>query len=81
MTGLFAPAVVNATDRQFAQEMLQAVGKTLWVNNRSRYQRCYCGIWQRPGVFLPVHAIYGGRKHNGWALALKAARQLVQKPH
>lgn len=35
MTGLYAPDTVGQEDRDFAEQMMQAVGKTLWVEQES----------------------------------------------
>ena len=35
MTGLYAPTGIDQADRDFAEQMMQAVGKTLWVAQES----------------------------------------------
>jgi pyrroline-5-carboxylate reductase len=78
MTGLFAPAVVNATDRQFAQEMLQAVGKTLWVNNEADINVVTAASGSGPAYFF-LFMQYMVEEAQRMGFSTEAARQLVQE--
>lgn len=78
MTGLFAPAVVNATDRQFAQDMLQAVGKTLWVNAETDINVVTAASGSGPAYFF-LFMQYMVEEAERMGFSTDAARQLVQE--
>lgn len=78
MTGLFAPAVVNATDRQFAQEMLQAVGKTLWVADEADINVVTAASGSGPAYFF-LFMQYMVEEAERMGFSTEAARQLVQE--
>lgn len=78
MTGLFAPAVVNATDRQFAQDMLQAVGKTLWVNDEADINVVTAASGSGPAYFF-LFMQYMVEEAQRMGFSTEAARQLVQE--
>jgi len=78
MTGLFAPTAVSASDRQFAQEMLQAVGKTLWVAEEADINAVIAASGSGPAYFF-LFMQYMVEEAQRMGFSVEAARQLVQE--
>lgn len=78
MTGLYAPAPVNEEDRQFAEQMLQAVGQTLWVADESGINGVIAAAGSAPAYFfLFMQAICEEAEQMGFTP--EQARALVQQ--
>lgn len=52
MTGLYAPAGIEQADRDFAEQMMQAVGKTLWVAQESGINGVIAAAGSAPAYFF-----------------------------
>ena len=78
MTGLFASAPVNAADRQFAQDMLQAVGKTVWVDNEAAINGVTAASGSGPAYFF-LFMQYMVEEAQRMGFSADDARQLVQE--
>lgn len=78
MTGLFASAPVNAADRQFAQDMLQAVGKTVWVDNEAAINGVTATSGSGPAYFF-LFMQYMVEEAQRMGFSADDARQLVQE--
>lgn len=52
MSGLYAPATVNQADRHYAELMMQAVGKTLWVNDEDGINKITAAAGSAPAYFF-----------------------------
>lgn len=52
MTGLYAGATVEQSDRDYAQLMMQAVGKTLWVNTEDGINQVTATAGSAPAYFF-----------------------------
>lgn len=52
MTGLYAPAGIEQVDRDFAEQMMQAVGKTLWVAQESGINGVIAAAGSAPAYFF-----------------------------
>lgn len=52
MTGLYAPTGINQADRDFAEQMMQAVGKTLWVAQESGINGVIAAAGSAPAYFF-----------------------------
>ena len=52
MTGLYAPTGIDQTDRDFAEQMMQAVGKTLWVEQESGINGVIAAAGSAPAYFF-----------------------------
>ena len=78
MTGLFASAPVNAADRQFAQDMLQAVGKTVWVDNEAAINGVTAASGSVPAYFF-LFMQYMVEEAQRMGFSADDARQLVQE--
>lgn len=78
MTGLFAPAHIDATDREFAEQMLKAVGQTLWVKDESGINGVIAAAGSAPAYFfLFMQAICEEAERMGFSP--EQARLLVQQ--
>ncbi|WP_024872939.1 pyrroline-5-carboxylate reductase [Tolumonas lignilytica] len=78
ITGLFASAAVNTSDRQFAQRMLQAVGKTVWVDNEEAINGVTAASGSGPAYFfLFMQAMVEEAQRMGFSA--EVARKLVQE--
>ena len=78
MTGLFASAPVNAADRQFAQDMLQAVGTTVWVDNEAAINGVTAASGSGPAYFF-LFMQYMVEEAQRMGFSADDARQLVQE--
>ena len=52
MTGLYAPSGIEQADRDFAEQMMQAVGKTLWVAQESGTNGVIAAAGSAPAYFF-----------------------------
>ncbi|MDX7897647.1 pyrroline-5-carboxylate reductase [Aeromonas media] len=52
MTGLYAPNGIEQADRDFAEQMMQAVGKTLWVAQESGINGVIAAAGSAPAYFF-----------------------------
>ena len=52
MTGLYAPTGIDQADRDFAEQMMQAVGKTLWVAQESGINGVIAAAGSAPAYFF-----------------------------
>lgn len=52
MTGLYAPSGIEQADRDFAEQMMQAVGKTLWVEQESGINGVIAAAGSAPAYFF-----------------------------
>ena len=52
MTGLYAPQCVSEQDRAFAAQMLQGVGKTLWVEQENQINHVTAASGSSPAYFF-----------------------------
>ena len=52
MTGLYAGPAVAQSDRDYAQQMMQAVGKTLWVNTEDGINQITAAAGSAPAYFF-----------------------------
>ena len=52
MTGLYAPSGIEQADRDFAEQMMQAVGKTLWVAQESGINGVISAAGSAPAYFF-----------------------------
>ena len=52
MTGLYAPTGIAQADRDFAEQMMQAVGKTLWVAQESGINGVIAAAGSAPAYFF-----------------------------
>ena len=52
MTGLYAPTGIVQADRDFAEQMMQAVGKTLWVAQESGINGVIAAAGSAPAYFF-----------------------------
>jgi len=52
MTGLFASKQVNKEDKQFANELMSAVGETVWVENESMINAIIAASGSAPAYFF-----------------------------
>lgn len=78
MTGLFAPVSVSDADRAFAQSMLDAVGKSIWVENESEINGVTAASGSGPAYFfLFMQAMVEEAQRMGFTEA--SARALVQE--
>ena len=78
MTGLFAPITVSNADRQFAQSMLDAVGKSIWVDTETDINGVTAASGSGPAYFfLFMQAMVEEAQRMGFST--DAARALVQE--
>lgn len=78
MTGLFASDAVSTTDRQFAQDMLQAVGKTVWVDNEAAINGVTAVSGSGPAYFF-LFMQYMMEEAQRMGFSADVARLLVQE--
>ena len=78
MTGLYAPDTVDQEDRDFAEQMMQAVGKTLWVEQESGINSVIAAAGSAPAYFfLFMQAI--AEEAEAMGFRPEQARLLVQQ--
>ena len=78
MTGLYAPEHIGARDREFAEQMMQAVGKTLWVEQESGINGVIAAAGSAPAYFfLFMQAI--AEEAQAMGFSAEQARLLVQQ--
>jgi pyrroline-5-carboxylate reductase len=78
MTGLYAPEHIAASDRDFAEQMMQAVGKTLWVEQESGINGVIAAAGSAPAYFfLFMQAI--AEEAEAMGFSPEQARLLVQQ--
>ena len=92
MTGLFAAPAVSLADCDFAEQMLQAVGKTVWVGNESDINSVIAASGSAPAYFfLFMQLIAEEAERMGFSAeqarllvqqtALGSAQMVVDNPH
>ena len=78
MTGLYAPTGIDQADRDFAEQMMQAVGKTLWVAQESGINGVIAAAGSAPAYFfLFMQAI--AEEAEAMGFSPEQARLLVQQ--
>ncbi|MGU5714820.1 pyrroline-5-carboxylate reductase [Aeromonas taiwanensis] len=78
MTGLYAPSGIEQADRDFAEQMMQAVGKTLWVEQESGINGVIATAGSAPAYFfLFMQAI--AEEAEAMGFTPEQARLLVQQ--
>ena len=78
MTGLYAPTGIEQADRDFAEQMMQAVGKTLWVAQESGINGVIAAAGSAPAYFfLFMQAI--AEEAEAMGFSPEQARLLVQQ--
>ena len=78
MTGLYAPTGIAQADRDFAEQMMQAVGKTLWVAQESGINGVIAAAGSAPAYFfLFMQAI--AEEAEAMGFTPEQARLLVQQ--
>ena len=78
MTGLYAPPGIELADRDFAEQMMQAVGKTLWVEQESGINGVIAAAGSAPAYFfLFMQAI--AEEAEAMGFTPEQARLLVQQ--
>lgn len=78
MTGLYAPADIDQADRAFAEQMMQAVGKTLWTPQEAGINGVIAAAGSAPAYFfLFMQAI--AEEAEAMGFSPEQARLLVQQ--
>ncbi|MEC5344403.1 pyrroline-5-carboxylate reductase [Brenneria populi] len=78
MSGLFAPAAVNAADREFTAELMQSVGKVCWVASEQGINGVIAAAGSAPAYFfLFMEAMQQEAIRQGFDA--ETARLLVQQ--
>lgn len=78
MTGLYAPPDIEQADRELAEQMMQAVGKTLWVEQESGINGVIAAAGSAPAYFfLFMQAI--AEEAEAMGFSPEQARLLVQQ--
>lgn len=78
MTGLYAPPCIEQADRELAEQMMQAVGKTLWVEQESGINGVIAAAGSAPAYFfLFMQAI--AEEAEAMGFSPEQARLLVQQ--
>lgn len=78
MTGLYAPAGISQEDRDFAEQMMQSVGKTLWTSEESGINGVIAAAGSAPAYFfLFMQAI--AEEAEAMGFSPEQARLLVQQ--
>ena len=78
MTGLYAPPGIEQADRELAEQMMQAVGKTLWVDQESGINGVIAAAGSAPAYFfLFMQAI--AEEAEAMGFSPEQARLLVQQ--
>ncbi|HDZ8927240.1 TPA: pyrroline-5-carboxylate reductase [Aeromonas dhakensis] len=78
MTGLYAPPGIEPADRELAEQMMQAVGKTLWVEQESGINGVIAAAGSAPAYFfLFMQAI--AEEAEAMGFSPEQARLLVQQ--
>ncbi|MGE6106691.1 pyrroline-5-carboxylate reductase [Aeromonas sobria] len=78
MTGLYAPAAIDAEDRLYAEQLMQSVGKTLWVEQESGINGVIAAAGSAPAYFfLFMQAI--AEQAEAMGFSPQQARLLVQQ--
>lgn len=78
MTGLYAPPSIEQADRALAEQMMQAVGKTLWVEQESAINGVIAAAGSAPAYFfLFMQAI--AEEAEAMGFSPEQARLLVQQ--
>ena len=78
MRGLFASESVSTADRQFAQDMLQAVGKTVWVDTEAAINGVTAASGSGPAYFF-LFMQYMVEEAQRMGFSEETARRLVQE--
>ena len=78
MTGLFAPKEVSVADCTFAEQMLQAVGKTIWVGKESDLNSVIAAYGSAPAYFFLFMQLMAEEAER-MGFSAEQARQLVQQ--
>ncbi|WP_349919715.1 pyrroline-5-carboxylate reductase [Aeromonas veronii] len=78
MTGLYAPAAIGQDDRNFAEQMMQSVGKTLWTEQEAGINGVIAAAGSAPAYFfLFMQAI--AEEAEAMGFSPEQARLLVQQ--
>ncbi|WP_417616497.1 pyrroline-5-carboxylate reductase [Oceanisphaera sp.] len=78
MTGLYARAHIEQADRDYCQQMMQAVGKTLWVNDEEGINQVIAAAGSAPAYFfLFMEAMAAQAQQSGFSE--QEARLLVEQ--
>ncbi|WP_111873195.1 pyrroline-5-carboxylate reductase [Aeromonas bivalvium] len=78
MTGLYAPAAIGEEDRLYAEQLMQSVGKTLWVEQEAGINGVIAAAGSAPAYFfLFMQAI--AEQAEAMGFSPQQARLLVQQ--
>ncbi|MFM4720036.1 pyrroline-5-carboxylate reductase [Aeromonas bivalvium] len=78
MTGLYAPAAIDEEDRLYAEQLMQSVGKTLWVEQEAGINGVIAAAGSAPAYFfLFMQAI--AEQAEAMGFSPQQARLLVQQ--
>ncbi|MPW34896.1 pyrroline-5-carboxylate reductase [Vibrio sp. B1Z05] len=78
MSGLYAPETINQADQDFANELMQAVGETCWVESEAQINSIIAAAGSSPAYFfLFMEAMQKEAIAQGFDE--QTARQLVQQ--
>ena len=78
MTGLYAPNDVSVTDCTFAEQMLQAVGQTVWVANEAGLNSVIAASGSAPAYFFLFMQLMAEEAER-MGFSAEQARLLVQQ--
>ena len=78
MTGLYAPGDVSVTDCTFAEQMLQAVGQTVWVANEADLNSVIAASGSAPAYFFLFMQLMAEEAER-MGFSAEQARLLVQQ--
>ena len=78
MTGLYAPSDVSVSDCSFAEQMLQAVGKTVWVASEAGLNSVIAASGSAPAYFFLFMQLMAEEAER-MGFSAEQARQLVQQ--
>ena len=78
MTGLYAPNDVSVTDCTFAEQMLQAVGQTVWVANEADLNSVIAASGSAPAYFFLFMQLMAEEAER-MGFSAEQARLLVQQ--
>lgn len=78
MSGLFAPAEISSQDKEFAGQLMQAVGEICWVDEESKINNIIAAAGSSPAYFfLFMEAMQKEAQAQGFSK--ETARMLVQQ--
>lgn len=78
MTGLYAPANIDSNDRAISEQIMSAVGETLWVENESDIDAVIACSGSSPAYFFLIME-YMQQSAIKMGLGAEDARKLIQQ--